>query len=209
MRTRWISRLLSIILITGSLILVPGARHAYAAFPGLSGRIVFVGVSSGGYENDIFSMNPDGTGRVRLTSKYYDRFPAVSPDGSRIAFVRPRNIGETPGSLDDELYVMNADGTGVIRLTDDHVSQSWPAWSPDGLRIAFWDLDYSGGGNSGIYTMKADGTDVQLVAAGGAEPAWSPDGTQIAYAFPDGSDWEIYRTAADGTGSPTPVTSDP
>src|SRR5256885_2251960 len=37
----------------------------------------------------------------------------------------------------DEIYVMNADGTGVTRLTNDPASDSQPAWSPDGSRIAF------------------------------------------------------------------------
>jgi Tol biopolymer transport system component len=34
-----------------------------------------------------------------------------------------------------QVYVMNVDGTGVERLSD--VEGEYPAWSPDGTRIAF------------------------------------------------------------------------
>ena len=32
---------------------------------------------------------------------------------------------------------MNADGSGVTRLTDNEGVDGFPAWSPDGRRIAF------------------------------------------------------------------------
>ncbi len=51
----------------------------------------------------------------------------------------------------------------------------WPAWLPDGSRIAFnSDRD----GNSDIYGMNADGsgqTDITDSPAEDGTPAWSPD----------------------------------
>ncbi len=56
---------------------------------------------------------------------------------------------------DDEIYVMNADGSGQIRLTTNAGPALWPAWSPDGVQIAF---DSHLDGNIQIYLMHADGS---------------------------------------------------
>jgi TolB protein len=56
-----------------------------------------------------------------------------------------------------------------------------PAWSPDGARIAFAS---NRDGITGIYVMDVSGSDLHRVTASdesGLLPAWSPDGTRIAY----------------------------
>ena len=83
---------------------------------------------------EIYLMNADGTNPRRLTENiYFDGFPTLSPDGSRIAFEsnRLRSDGE-PFNRSD-LFAMNTDGTGQTLLT----RGGSVTWSPDGKQIAF------------------------------------------------------------------------
>src|SRR2546425_116181 len=134
-----------------------------------------------GQRNDIWLMNEDGTGQVRLTTDAAeDIYPAWSPDGSKLAFVSTRD-----GNA--EIYVMNPDGSGQTRLTTTTTDEYRPSWSPDAAKIAYSD-------GASVYVMSADGSHPVRLAAG-LDPAWSPDGTQIAFAS-DG----IYVINVDGTG---------
>ena len=75
-----------------------------------------------------------------------------------------------------------------------------PAWSPDGLQIAF---DSSIRGDSDIYLVSAaGGKSRQLTqnAANDVEPAWSPDGRKIAFSSDRTDAYEIYVMNRDGTG---------
>ena len=57
--------------------------------------------------------------------------PAISPDRQMVAFSSDRDGN-------DEIFVMNADGSNIRQLTfTDNTHNFSPAWSPDGLRIAF------------------------------------------------------------------------
>jgi hypothetical protein len=78
----------------------------------------------------------------------------------------------------------------------------FPAWSPDGSRIAFMSTR---DGNREIYVMNADGTQPQRLTvddAGDDCPAWSPDGSLIAWDSDregGAEHWEIYLMNADGS----------
>lgn len=62
-------------------------------------------------------MDEDGFNPTNLTNDpAKDAQPAVSPDGSQIAFVSNRD------SSRNEIYVMNADGSKQTHLTND---RSW------------------------------------------------------------------------------------
>ena len=72
-------------------------------------------------------MNLDGTGVRRLTTNGRDNFPAWSPDGKQIAFLRPFANGW-------RVYVMSASGTGERRLRL-APSAGRPSWTGRGLVI--------------------------------------------------------------------------
>ena len=105
-----------------------------------------------------------------------------------------------------EIYAMNQDGTNPTRLTNNSGSDDYPAWSPDGKRLAYLSQNASGGHS--IKLMNPDGTgQTELTTAVYSENtflynwvprwrmSWSPDGTRIA--FCDGHD--IYAINVDGT----------
>ncbi len=168
-----------------------------------NGRIYWV-TKTGTASFRIDSMLPDGTGLLPLTafgaSPNFSTEPAVSPDGSKVAFV---NFADS-----SDLELMNPDGSDVQDLG---VAGTYPAWSPDGSRIAFL-----GGGD--IYSVDRSGENLTPLVPlpNGAFPqglAWSPDGTKLAFDMlaPGSSpaQRDVMVAAADGTGSVADLTSSP
>lgn len=138
------------------------------------------------YDNyDVYVINADGTGEVRLTdSPSRELQPAWSPDGSRLAFTSSRSARE------DEIYVMKPAPEGPsnepARLTKTRGDNYAPNWSPDGEKIAFMserDRLQDHFGVPEIYKMSADGTSqTRLTFRGNYEdPAWSPNGRKLAF----------------------------
>ncbi len=158
------------------------------------GKIAFSSKRSD-FNFEIYLMNADGTGVQRLTYDPADDFdPAISPDGSRIAFASHRgfiNNGYlSPAGL-AEIYVVNADGSGLVQLTSRQVITRHPVWSPDGTKIAFVSERAAGDAGSDIYITNADGSQPRLLV--GADQnviRWfaTPQGDKIEYYRPnDGS----------------------
>lgn len=188
-------------------------REIEPEFDRAGSRIVFQS-NRNNNRNEIYSMNPDGTGITRLTNVAgQNRSPSYSPDGSKIAFVSGRPRPNNQGSID--LYVMNADGSNQIGLgipTNTFAAEA-PTFNHNGTRIAYFAGRLAGATNTqDIYTINPDGTnETRLTTAAGVDnqPAFSPDGSKIAFvSFRGGdTDGEIYVMNSDGTNQ-TRLTND-
>jgi Tol biopolymer transport system component len=135
------------------------------------------------------------TKAVRQLTQGPDSAPAWSPDGTRIAFERDRSVpnptNTTGTDTEQDLWMMAADGSQARQLTSPPSfsvgtttfagEDNFPAWSPDGSKIAF---ESNRGSNNGIFVMSTDGTNiVALTHPQGTDefPAWAPDGVRIAF----------------------------
>ncbi|MBD0330617.1 MAG: PD40 domain-containing protein [Thermoleophilia bacterium] len=136
----------------------------------------------------ILAMGAEGTPtRVVAAPPGYNRDPAWSSDGRRIAFSNLRDR--------TTLYVVEVDGSGLTALTSDDATEWDPAWSPDGRQLAF--ARTTPGGRAAVYVMRPDGSGRRRVTdQQGWDPAWSPDGTRIAFS----NDRGIFVVNADGAG---------
>ena len=109
-------------------------------------------------------------------------YPALSPDGSTLAF-----------SARGWLWTMKADGGTATRLTSGAGLDSRPAWHPDGRRLAFVRDDTR---NTDIVEIDlSTGTERVLVGGPAADldPSYSHDGAALYFASAESGDMEIYR----------------
>ncbi len=115
----------------------------------------------------IWIANADGSDAHQLIEMAM--WPALSPDGSRIAYFRMKDTG---------IYVANVDGGNPRKLVGGEVC--CVQWSPDSKRLMYVQGKLKAG-DTKIMIMNADGTGVTEVAPG-FNPAWAPDNNRIVFA---------------------------
>lgn len=139
----------------------------------------------------------------RLTRNFVGRaiMPAVSPDGRSIAFA-----AQTLARLnfwEFQIHVLDL-ATGKTRALEASGGACWPAWSPDGQRLA-------------NVSLAKEPSSIQLRAAGGGPardlpadpsrwhyyPDWSADGRLLAISVSpqhhEGEDWDLAIVSTDGS----------
>jgi len=160
-----------------------------------NGRIAFLS------DNQIYSVEPDGSGLLQLTK---DPFGAATPvfshDGTRIAYKRLSvdNPADDP-TLYGDLVVSNADGSNPIAIETGVIGMSPTVWSPDDREV-LWTGTTILDTPEQVFIASADGSS-RPVRVGDPStsnwgPNWSPDSSNIAYV----SDTDYYVMNRDGTG---------
>jgi TolB protein len=175
---------------------------ATATSPGLNGKLVV----AAGFDGDLWSGRPDGTGSRQLTSGSgfgeFDDCPAVSPSGSLIAFCRSDEAGGY------DLWIIDADGGNARQLTDfpadPPTASSDPTFSSSLPRVAFvFVRDFNSVGavpglTYDIRSVRTDGTDVRRLTRSAAwhdfSPAFSPDGHRLLWVREGATQRNDHRT---------------
>jgi dipeptidyl aminopeptidase/acylaminoacyl peptidase len=147
-----------------------------AEFPLPRGLIAFHSKREGNYE--IYLIDDDGTDERRITAHdARDMAPAISPDGTRIAFTSDRLDGAM------HLFVMGIDGADVVRLSAglDSTAIGGVHWHPSAEKLVF---DSRVDAVHQLFEVRPDGTDlIQLTSDGydSRSPRYSVDGKRIIY----------------------------
>ena len=180
----------------GSLVLValaPGAIvPAGAVFRGLNGAIVYDA------DGDLYSVQPDGSGLLQLTSGgAWDEMATWSPDGKKLLFDSDRR--SKPPVWVNSIWMMDADGKNLKRLTRSDGWDYGAAWSPDGKRIVF---NSDRRGRWGLYVKRIRGGPARRITSinfDAFEADWAPNGRWISFSSDTrGSDWEVYKIRPSG-----------
>lgn len=158
---------------------------------------------------DLYLLDPASPRHMaKLTKGLYSVFcPALSPDGSEIAF-RKRDIRW-------DIFVMNVSDSKLYRITDNEAEEGCPVWSPDGQNLAFDSHNESApseiilsSSNGRIQSLLTTALRTEQLEADFYSPSWSPDGKQIAFTLRI-KDNDIYlMKVEDGNASPLEVTPD-
>lgn len=143
-------------------------------------------------ELDLFAADLATGATRRISSDGGSLMVDWSPDGRRLAFTRCVDPLTADNGHRCGIWTSDGDGGNATQLSGvapwirpAAMADLWPAWSPDGGRIAFTRLI---GGQAKTFVMNADGSDQRPLVASTAydiTPAWSQDGSRIAFArFP-------------------------
>ncbi|HET8528253.1 MAG TPA: hypothetical protein VFL60_05030 [Gaiellaceae bacterium] len=122
---------------------------------------------------DVYSVAPDGSGLQRVTSTpAHELDPALSPDGTRVAFAREQRADRCDGCPQSLWLTSPTQQLTSRQPGDDAPFDERPSWSPDGSTLVF---ERSGASvRPGLFTVPAAGGAAHDLQVPGSHPAWGP-----------------------------------
>jgi TolB protein len=161
--------------------------------PGIAETKIYF-VSSRNGHKEIWGMDYDGENQHQITHlNSISLSPAISPDGSRIAF-----SSLVKGGWDIEMYSLDLNRLVAFpRMSGTNLS---PSWSPDGTKLAF---SSSRSGDPEIYISDSTGRNLRRMTnfkGPDVSPVWNrKSGAEIAWASGRTGLPQIYTMGIDGT----------
>jgi Tol biopolymer transport system component len=186
-------------------------------------------VYQGGIQLPLRLVRPDGSDDHALLPDSFEGdpgHPAWSPDGGLIAFDVFTPHAATPGSDRVAVWLVKPDGSDAREFAACDLpclQTAYPAWSPDGAKLALIAYDVQADntwGPSRLQVLDVATGERRTIAAskdgltGYYTPRWSPDGVSIVFTIETYSDaTEVDTTSsavavvpADGSTAPEVVT---
>src|SRR5215470_15196355 len=122
--------------------------------------------------------------------------PQISPDGTRVAFVRVV-VNERKDGYDTSIWTVATNGNEAAQPLTFSKHDLAPRWSPDGKRIAFLrtpDAAARDGAQTSARDERGPQPQIAILSMSGGEawlitklpkgtgaPVWSPDGTKLTF----------------------------
>src|SRR6266571_4963767 len=175
----------------------------------------------------VFALSPALAQRRSITEKDLFNFvwisdPQVSPDGTRVAFVRV-TVNEKKDGYNTSIWSVSTSGGDAPHQLTKGGHDSAPRWSPDGKYLLFLRATEKDGkaasAQLSILPMAGgDSFSFTDLPRGANHPVWSPDGKTIAFTSDTNADdlakqekkkrkeEELKKAVIESAPSPTPAT---
>jgi eukaryotic-like serine/threonine-protein kinase len=163
-----------------------------------NGTVVFQSGTFASFQRNLVWM--DRTGKVENITEEVKpyAFPAISPDGQRIALA-------LQGSSFD-VWVYDS-GRGTLTKTSFGGDDYRPDWSPDGKMLGY---DSSKSGHQQVYVKHGIAQGPETAVTDGLENkefyGWTPDGREVIFARQNkDTGWDLYAAGVEGDHKPRPL----